>query len=366
MGAFPRAATAGKAAPTRRFRIDRPGAASYKPAMRRILAPLLAVLVLAAAAYTGYWHHIAGTLRGSVAPWAEARRAEGYALRWDEMTVTGFPTGFRLRFDRASIARQTPLPYEVRIPLLVAEAAPWDLEHWRLAAPKGGEIALPAEETTVAAASLDGALALGDPGGTTITLAAHRVAGGDAAAGLAVAEAEARLTLPAAAPASHRDTRLDLSLQLAGLTLPRAVPPFDGTIETLSLRASLKGALPSGPPRRSLAAWRDDGGTVELEEGRLRWGKLDASANGALALDGSLQPIGALTATIEGHDAIVDAAVAAGSLRAGDARLAKIVLGLMAQPGADGRRRITLPVSVQEGRLYLGPAEIAALPTITW
>jgi acyl-CoA reductase-like NAD-dependent aldehyde dehydrogenase len=66
------------------------------------------------------------------------------------------------------------------------------------------------------------------------------------------------------------------------------------------------------------------------------------------------------------EDADVDAAVAAGNLRAGDANLIKIALGLMAKTGADGHKQITVPVSLQNDRLYLGPAQIAALPRFTW
>src|SRR5260221_522214 len=134
----------------------------------------------------------------------------------------------------------------------------------------------------------------------------------------------------------------------------------------VTLAGAVKGAVPPGQLRQALATWRDDGGTIELEEGALRWGSLAASANGTLALDAALQPIGALTATIENHNAVIDAAVAGGTLRADDANLAKVLLGLMAKPGADGKKRLTLPVTLQNRRLYLGPAQIAVLPAITW
>ena len=39
---------------------------------------------------------------------------------------------------------------------------------------------------------------------------------------------------------------------------------------------------------------------------------------------------------------------------------------MMAKPGADGKKRLTLPVSLQNDRIYLGPAQIARLPRFTW
>ena len=155
-------------------------------------------------------------------------------------------------------------------------------------------------------------------------------------------------------------------LRVTSISLPRAVPSLGATIDSVTLSGALKGALPAGKLRDALAAWRDDGGTVELEQGTLRWNSLAASANGTLALDQTLQPMGALTATIENQNAVIDAAVAGGTMRAQDANLAKVLLGLMAKPGADGKQQLTLPVTLQNRRLYLGPAQIAVLPVVTW
>jgi len=38
----------------------------------------------------------------------------------------------------------------------------------------------------------------------------------------------------------------------------------------------------------------------------------------------------------------------------------------MVKPGIDGKKQLTLPVTLQNRRLYLGPAQIAVLPAITW
>jgi hypothetical protein len=157
-----------------------------------------------------------------------------------------------------------------------------------------------------------------------------------------------------------------MALRVAQLTLPRAVPPFGGTVEAFSLAATLKGPMPQGPLYQSLAAWRDDGGTVEVEDGRIRWGALVMDAGGTLKLDRQLQPTGALTAHFKNQNAVVDAAVAAGGLHPDDAGLAKAFLGLMAKPGPDGEKQITVPVHVQNERIFLGPAQVAQFPKIAW
>jgi hypothetical protein len=333
--------------------------------MRRALVLSAAAAVLAAAGYSGYWFTTADRLRSAVERWAAARQAEGRDLHWTEVASEGFPFCFRLRVTGALLDGVKPLPFAAATPVLLAEAQPWDLRRWALSAPEGAQLSMPVEEATLAAAVLDGTVELPATGGMAVTLRAHDVAASGRAR-LHIGDAELQLTLPDRAPADHRDAALDGALHLAKVTLPRPLPPLGDTIEGLRVAGSLKGALPQGPLRQSLATWREDGGTVELEDGSIRWGALALSASGTLALDEALQPIGALTATVVDQNAVIDAAVAQGSMRAGDASLAKVVLGLMAKPGPDGKPRLTVPLSVQNHRLYLGPAQIAILPRLAW
>jgi hypothetical protein len=333
--------------------------------MRRIAVASCLALAVGAAAYGGYWFATAARLRSGIERWAAARQAEGRDLHWTGMAADGFPFAFRLRVTGAVLDGVRPLPFAAASPVLVGEARPWNLRHWRLSAPEGAQVTTPIDGTTLTAATLDGMLALGMAGATAVTLDAHDVAASGSAR-LHVAEAELQLTLPDHAPASHRDPAFDAALRLAKVTLPAPLPPLGDTVDILTLAATVKGALPPGPLRQALAAWREDGGTIELQDGAIRWGALALVANGTLALDETLQPIGALTATVEDQDAIIDAAVAHGTMRAGDADLAKAVLGLLAKPGADGKRRLTVPLSLQNHRLYLGPAQIATLPRLTW
>jgi hypothetical protein len=324
-----------------------------------------AFLILAAA-YTGYWLSMAERIRAGVDPWAEVRRTQGYDVRWSAMAMGGFPAGFSLTFTDAALAGGRPLPFDVAAPTLVAEARPWNLRRWQVSAPRGVRAGVAGEGVTIAAATLDGAVTLGRDAETVIDLAAHDVTGSGAAAQLHIGDAETRVVLAERPPETHRDTAYSATLRVANIALPRDVPALGATVEAVTLTGSFKGTLPPGRLRQALAAWRDDGGTIELEEGSLQWGALAARANGTLALDAALQPIGALTATVENQNAIIDAAVAGGTLREDDGDLAKMFLGLMAKPGPNGTKQLTLPLRVQNDRIFLGPAQIAALPWFTW
>jgi hypothetical protein len=334
--------------------------------MRRFVLPLFLLLLLAGGGYTAYWFVLAHRIEAGLGPWAEAQRAQGTEVSWQSVAMDGFPTAFQLRFTGASATGAKPVHLAATAPLLLAQARVWDLKHWRLSAPQGASLSLPDELAGFASAGASGRVSLGKAAGSSLELSAHDVAGNGLAEGLGIADADVALELPDHVPANHTEPSLAASIQLSQLTLPTAVVPFGKEIEALNLAATLKGAVPPGKLRDALAAWRRDGGTIELTDGTLHWGALEASANGTLALDDKLQPIGALTATVENHDAIVDAAVASGNLRARDAGLLKIVLGLMAKPGADGRKQLTLPVSLQNDHVYLGPAQIAALPRFSW
>lgn len=334
--------------------------------MRRSILVLSAVLALAWAGYSGYWLYTAKRLASSIGPWAEARRADGYTLQWRTLAVEGYPAAFRLRFTDAAVAGVRPLPFAATMPLLIGTTTSWDLKHWQLEAPQGMTVEMPSAGEAVTAAALDGSLGFGAPEGTDVDVTLHGISAGGVISGMHVDDAAVHLAVPAEPPASHRDAAIAAAIRLAKITLPWQLPPFGSDIEALRLAATVKGALPSGNLRQALDAWRADGGTVEVEDGALRWGKLAVTTSGTLALDAALQPVGALTATIEDHTAIVDAAVASGNLPADNANFVKAFLGLMAKPGEDGKKHLTLPLSLQNDRIFLGPAQIARLPRFTW
>jgi hypothetical protein len=85
-----------------------------------------------------------------------------------------------------------------------------------------------------------------------------------------------------------------------------------------------------------------------------------------LALDSDLQPMGAVSGAVEGYDELMNALVAAGRMKASDARLARIGLAMLAKAGPSGRPAITASFTVQNGEMFLGPAKLGAAPKIPW
>ncbi len=335
-------------------------------APRRIVLSLTGIVLVAAIIYAAYWHYIAGTLREQLVPWAQARANEGFIVRWDDAQVTGFPGSFRFEFVNLSFGTLRPLPVAMNAPSASAWAMPWNLKHWEFTTSSGTRIVDTSGTVGFELRRVDGAVDIEGRVVAAIDVTAVGLTGLGLAQGTGIGDAEAHIELPATPPQSHTDTALGLSLQLSDATLPAAVPGFGNTLSGFSIVAQMKGGLPPGQIIPALSHWRDDGGTIELQSLRLRWGSLLVDASGTLALDNTLQPEGAFSAVIIGQDAAVDVAVKTGALKPSDAGAAKAVLGLLARPNGNGDKALTLPMTIQNRQLYLGPAKLANIPPIPW
>ena len=140
-----------------------------------------------------------------------------------------------------------------------------------------------------------------------------------------------------------------------------------GKARRFGLNAELKGPLQQGTLPDALKAWREGGGTFEIHDFSIDWPPLAASATGTLALDGKLQPVGALTATFRGFVETLDAMADSKALERDDADTAQAVLSLLAKrPASGGAPELSISVTVQDQKLYLGPIVLTDIPDITW
>jgi hypothetical protein len=78
-----------------------------------------------------------------------------------------------------------------------------------------------------------------------------------------------------------------------------------------------------------------------------------------------MRPLGALTADIRGHTETINVLERARLLQRKVAATSRIALSLLAKPDKDGTGSVlTIPVTAQDGRLYLGFVRLLALPPI--
>ena len=331
---------------------------------------LLLLLLACGGAYTVYWRIAAGRIKEEFAAWVQDRRAGKLDVSWQKLRVTGFPIAFRVELKGAAFRYVAVSPAPVlRIPALSGSARPWNPTRWRLAARKGltAEIAGAAGRAPIrlAARSATGAVAVALSGGATIWLTLENTVAEEGER-VDVGLADSWLVLPSQPPGAHTEPLFGIALRLQQMRLPVAVAPLGNTIDDLSAGLTVKGALPPGPLIRAISAWRDAGGTVELDHLRLRWGALGAKGAGTMALDQDLQPIGGFSGAIEGYGEILTALVKSGRMGAQEAGLARLALTMLAKAGPDGRPEIATSFTIENGEMYLGPARLGPAPRIGW
>ena len=78
------------------------------------------------------------------------------------------------------------------------------------------------------------------------------------------------------------------------------------------------------------------GGTVEITSIDLRWGAVQITANGTLALNNELQPVGAFATQIAGLESFVTALENSGVLSPSDAAIVRITLSVLTRSSDDG------------------------------
>jgi len=284
---------------------------------RRLVLALSTVLVLAVAAGL-YWFHVAGRVRKSVEAWSEDRRAAGWRVEYRDLSVGGPPWRPTARLEVPAIT----LPGGWR-----AEAATATVEVDPLG--RGGEVHAISLRLTA--------------GATMVAIAALA---------LSVSSAPPELGFTVAADGIDPP-------QPAGLGL-------DPRITRLEVAGRVRGGVPKAATPAALAAWSADGGTVEIDRLALDWAPLALEADGTVTFDAGLQPLAAFAARVRGAAPLIDRLAANGRIEAGAALAAKTVLILLARPDSQGRPAVPVPVTIQDGQMWLGPARVAAVPPIRW
>lgn len=344
--------------------------------MRRLrwVYGLFAALLAAMLAYTAFWFTLKGQIERGIVEWAAERRALGWQVDYKLTPVSGFP--YRLVIDLAEVAVADPThaqAWALRLPAVKVVTQPWTPRHLILLASGRGSLAWgPAtarSELRAAGQDLRASLVLG-PRDRPLRLA---IESQKSSLDLAFPRFDGRFLAWADRAELHfRDNRdgrgdpaetaVDLAVSTVNLTTSVISPgaPFGPTIALLSADLGLTGPIDAP----SVARWRDDGGTLELRRAALRWGPFDATANGTMALDAQMRPIGAMTAEARGWEAVLDKLAENRHMARGQARALKLALGLLSKPGPDGAKVLTAPLAAQDGKLLVGPVAVMDLPPL--
>lgn len=352
---------------------------------------LTAVAVAAAVAlvYGGYWSFLAQQVETGVEHWFAERKSEGLEAGYASLRVGGFPFQLVAVIEAPRLAAPHGLkPWAWKGPALVLKARPWRLTRVRLSAPgrhhftvtrRGGPSAF-----TVDAGGLWLKLKHRGDGTGRAMLSVREVTLRDASenAVARVAAADFIVERPGRADDGGAVPALDFLAEAEGISYPAApVRGLGRTTARLAVQLSVTGEAHDAPgyqlgsgqwgpgkfAAEAMARWRDSGGTLEVKRFALNHGPLALDGDGTLALDAAMRPIGAFTLRVKGFEEALDRLAGAGVIKPHPAALAKTLMKALARKqGVPGGEELKVPLSLQDGWLYVGPVALAKLPPIRW
>ena len=328
------------------------------------------MVVVVAAAYAGYWYFASSQLERLVER-TVAGEYPAIRIAHGMIAVTGFPLSIRLRLEAPEIVAEHAR-VRWRSDAAVIEIQPWNPRRYRLAFVGPHIIELGklqglhrldvASERVVVVAEVGGDGALS---GAMLDLIGLKITDNNDPQASTIAKLEIRLSAVSPVETEPLDPTFELSLSADAVDIPALdVQPLGSRIKKVRAGFKLLGEI-SKYDKAAIDTWRQAGGTVEVQWLQAVWGALDLRIVGTAALDDELRPLAAMTADIRGFAEAIQALAAAGVISTAVARTGGMALGLMAKPSFDGSPAVlTVPLTAQDGGLYLGPVRLTQLPTL--
>jgi hypothetical protein len=336
---------------------------------RALLRKSALVLTVILVGYTALWFWEAYRARLMIKRFETAQAAEGITVGQQRVQIGGYPFALEAQIPSFSVTGFTRLPNaKLEAALVTAKARPWRPHDWLLAAPDTISLTIPTESGALrlAAHELKGNMIAASDGGWELRVRAGGLLVEDGAPSISASSLRLHILLPSKPPEEHGADSADFDATLEGLKLPGALGPLGSVVQRIAVDGALNGVLPPQPLAKALAAWRDQGGTIELRHIAVSWQKLSLDGNGTITLDKSMQPLAAFSTVLRGWPAMLDALVAEGAMKKDDANFARIGLSLLARPGPDGESELKTPISLQDGQLYVEKARVARVPRVSW
>jgi hypothetical protein len=334
---------------------------------------LLATPLMLLAAVTLYWWIVVSNLEHGFSAWETAQRTAGWSEQHGPPVRGGWPLAATLTVPAMSLAGGNPtLPGGLawtadRLVLRVALPQPQLLEIM----PEGSQrlrLAAYAEIPYTAARVRLVFPLRAAPWPSYMDLIADNLHAETPLGGAASVQS-LHLHLDFTPEAQSGEPALAFALQAEAVSPPSGiVRPFGPRIANLEADGALNGPVPVGHTlAEQAAAWRDGGGSLEIQRLAVVWGPLDLTASATLALDDQLQPMGAGSARLVGYAETLDALAAHAAISRSAATATKAVLSLMAHNPQDGSPPdVEVPLTLQYRTLSMRQVPLVRLPELDW
>lgn len=327
---------------------------------------LLIAILVAAGLWSAYWAVGSQGVKSGFSSWFEARRAEGWAAEYADLTVRGFPNRFDTTFTDLALA-DPETGWSWQAPFFQIFALSYRPNHVIAIWPDQHLVATPTDKYDIGSARMQASLVT-DPNSNLALDRANLIAdtlqisrrGHDAttmtAFRLAVQRVEGetdlyRLALAAddLAPSSGFRSLVD---RTGGL--PRTLSAFSADLRVGFSRAwDLSAIETSRPqPRR-----------IEVALAEAKWGDLELALAGDLEIDERGRPKGRLTVKARNWRDILRMAVRSQAISQGFADQLESGLNLIAGM-AGNPQTLDIPLDFRRDLVFLGPVPIGQAPLL--
>lgn len=326
---------------------------------------LIALIVVAALAWSGYWYLGMQGHKAALSAWFEDRRSEGWQVEYSEHVVRGFPNRFDTTLtDLRLTDPETGISWQA--PFFQVLSLSYKPNHLIAVWPNTQQFATPSEKFLLNTSKMRASLKVKPS--TQLALDTAQVEMADAlvtssdgwTAGFDLLNAAIRNV-------EGTDSTYDVAASIDQL-LPgervRGVIDRGGTLpETIeTLRYDLRAALDAPLDRRTIEDARPDITNLIIRELRGTWGALEIRAKGDMEIRNA-QPQGEVAITARNWRDMVDLAVRSGALDDGLASTIELGLGLLASTSGNANA-LDATLSFSGGRTFIGPIPIGPSPEI--
>lgn len=328
---------------------------------------LLAVIVIAAAGWSGYWFVGKTAASRGFERWFEARRAEGWVAEAAAVATRGFPNRFDTGFTDLVLADpETGLAWEA--PFFQILALSYKPNHVIAVWPERQLVATPVGKYRVESADMRASFVTG----ADIRLALERMTLTAERLTVTALSADRPIRAEALRLAADRVPTNPAAYRL-GLAADGLMPAPDWRVRFDpsnrlperfdALSADLTVTFDKPWDRAAIEVARPQPLRIDIRLAEARWGRLELLAAGAVTVDASGLPEGEITVKARNWRDILEMAVASGMLGEGFAATLEDALSLIARM-AGNPRTLDIPLNFRGGRVRLGPVPLGAAPVL--
>ncbi len=336
---------------------------------RKVIVVAVIIVVLAAS-YGGYWYFAAMQAVGFLEK-LDSGADSSFQIAYGDQSTTGFPFAIKLHLPEFEIITADQR-IRWRSEKAILEIQPWNVRRYRLALFGSHLIDLEFQNKTLRYSIISKRADLvselsrnGWPSQGAINLGEVSVSHNGGQQVFFLSRLEILVSVTGHSRMTYSEPSLELSVSADSLILSSLEnQPLGNQIQKFGTGLKVLGPIDQYD-KIGINEWRQDGGTIEVSWFKTVWGSLDLRAAGTITLDDQLRPLAAMTTEIRGYVEALNALEEKNIIPRSVARTGQIALNMLATPSVDGTPPVlSLPLTAQDGAVYLGPLRLAQVPSL--